>query len=416
MISVLGLGFVGLTTATGFSEKGFKVYGFDIDEIKLKNLENNIIPFYEKGLQETFEKNLNNNLFLTDSIYEAVKNSKIIFICVGTPSDENGVADLKYINSAIEDILKNVSKSDKKIIVIKSTIPPSTTEKIIKPFIENQGFNVDEDIYLVNNPEFLREGFALNDFIYPDRIVVGTNNEYSKEFLNRIYEKFNAPIHFVNLNTGEFIKYLSNTLLSTLISFSNEMAMIADNIGGIDIKSSFNILHEDKRWFGSPAPMTSYVFPGCGFGGYCLPKDTQALVGKALEFNYNANILNEVMHVNNEIKGHWIEKITNNIGEDENITILGLSFKPNSDDVRDSPALNIINMLLEKGYNNIIAYDPLSNDVFDKIYKLPISYASSIKEATEQSKYIIIVTGWDEFKDKQHLFKEKIIFDLRYIL
>jgi UDPglucose 6-dehydrogenase len=416
MICVLGLGFVGLTTATGFSEKGFKVYGYEIDEKKLKNLQNGEIPFYEKGLADAFNKNLNKNLILTNSLEKVLKNSKIIFLCVGTPSDDEGVADLKYIYFALDSILKIVSKDDKKVIIIKSTIPPSTTERVITPFIENRKFKVDKDIYLINNPEFLREGHAWNDFINPDRIVVGTNSEYPKKILNEIYEKFNVPIHFVSLNTGEFIKYLSNTFLSTLISFSNEMSMIADNIGGINIKDAFNIFHEDKRWFGNPAPMTTYVFPGCGFGGYCLPKDTQALISKASEFNHNAKILKNVINVNNKIKNHWIEKITKNLDKDELISILGLSFKPNSDDIRDSPARNIINLLLDNGYKNIIAYDPMANEIFEKTYKLDIKYVSSMEKAVKKSNNVLIVTAWDEFKEKEKFLENKTIFDLRYLL
>ena len=415
MITVIGLGFVGLTTALGFSEKGNKVYGYDTDVDKIKLIENGQIPFFEKDLQNILKKNLGKNFIVSDSLKDAVKKSKIIFLCVGTPSDNKGKADLKYIKSAIDGILNNINK-DKKIIVIKSTVPPSTTSCKLVPYINKKGLKVGKNIFVANNPEFLREGHAWADFIYPDRIVIGTNDNYVKKIIKNIYLNFNAPIHFVTLNTGEFIKYLSNTLLATLISYSNEMSMIADYIGDIDIKSAFKIFHEDKRWYGNPANMISYVYPGCGFGGYCLPKDTKALIQKSKEFKYESKILKNVISVNNEIKEHWIEKIKNNVPKNKSITILGLSFKPESDDVRYSPSAEIIKLLLKEGYKNIFAYDPVSNDLFNKIYKYPINYVQSFKKAVNSSKYIIISTAWKEFLKNKNIYKNKTVFDLRYIL
>lgn len=416
MISVLGLGFVGLTTALGFSEKGFKVYGFDVDSEKLNSIQNKKIPFYEEGLQEILDKNLDKNFVLSDSLSSAVAQSKIIFLCVGTPSDDSGKADLTYLLNAIDEILKNIKKEDKKLIITKSTIPPSTTKQHVIPFIESKGFKVGEDIFVANNPEFLREGHAWSDFISPDRVVVGAEEEYSRNLLQEIYKPFNAPIHYVSLNTGEFIKYLSNTLLSTLISYANEMSMIAASIGDIDTKKAFNILHEDKRWFGEPCAMTSYAFPGCGFGGYCLPKDTQAMAYKAGEFGYNAKILKDVLNVNNEIKPFWIDKITENLPKGTNIGILGLSFKPNSDDIRQTPSKIIIDMLLEKGYKNICAYDPIANELFDKVYNLPLRYKNSVKEVADYCDVVVIATAWKEFADEQHCLEGKTVYDLRYIL
>ena len=416
MITIIGLGFVGLTTALGFSEKGNKVFGFDINKEKTDLISQKKLPFFEKGLQEILEKHLGRNFVIADSIETAVKESKVIMLCVGTPSDDNGKADLKYIKSAIDDILQSVKKEDKKILIIKSTIPPSTTQKELIPYIEAKEFKAGKDVFIANNPEFLREGHAWDDFINPDRIVIGTEDEYTKEIMGDIYSKFNVPIHFVTLNTGEFIKYLSNTFLATLISYSNEMSMIADSIGNIDIKSAFKVFHEDKRWFGNPANMQSYAFPGCGFGGYCLPKDTQALVKKSEENGYNAEILKNVLKVNKEIKPHWISKIKKDVSTTSPITVLGLSFKPESDDVRQTPALEIIKLLLDAGYKDITCYDPISNDVFKKHYNLPIKYANTLKDAVSVSDSLIIATGWKEFKDNKDLFKNKKIYDLRYVL
>ncbi|MDD3237812.1 MAG: UDP-glucose/GDP-mannose dehydrogenase family protein [Candidatus Gastranaerophilales bacterium] len=416
MIAVFGLGFVGLTTALGFSEKGFQVYGYDIDKNKVNSLSSHKIPFYEQQMQEILDKNLNKNFQLSNDIKTAVDNSKIIFLCVGTPSDKDGKADLKYIKSAISDILSNLQKGEKKLLVFKSTIPPSTTKNEIIPYIESKGFVVGKDIFVANNPEFLREGYAWSDFINPDRIILGVEDDYSKSLLTQIYSKFNVDIHYVSLNTSEFIKYLSNTLLSTLISYSNEMSMIASSIGNIDIKTAFNILHEDKRWSGSPCTMQTYTYPGCGFGGYCLPKDTQAMVYKAKEYGYDAKILKNVLDVNSEIKPFWIDKIEKEIPKSSSLGILGLSFKPNSDDIRQTPAKMIIEMLLEKGYKNINVYDPLANELFDKTYSLPLNYLNSVEDIVSRCDTLIITTAWNEFMEKQELFSNKKVYDLRYIL
>ncbi len=416
MITVAGLGFVGLTTALGLAEKGNIVYGFDVDNNKLQTIKNKKLPFFEAGMQEILEKHVNNNFKITQTLEDAVQNSKIIILCVGTPSDETGKADLKYIKSALDTILSSIKKDDKKIIVTKSTIPPSTTQKEIIPYIESKGFKTGVDIFVANNPEFLREGHAWDDFINPDRIVIGSNDDYAKEVMYQIYKTFEVPVHFVSLNTGEFIKYLSNTFLATLISYSNEMSIIADKIGEIDIKTAFKIFHEDKRWYGNPANMQTYAYPGCGFGGYCLPKDTQALVRKSLEFDYNPKILESVLKVNSEIKPHWISKIEKDVPKDSTLTILGLSFKPESDDIRQTPVSEIIRLLSEKGYKKIMAYDPISNDLFKKTYNFEIKYANTFEEAVNYSENIIIATGWKEFIQKKELLKNKNIYDLRYVL
>ena len=414
MIAVIGLGVVGLTTALGFSQKGNKVYAYDSDIEKVKLIKSGQIPFLEKDLQHILKKNLNNNFIVSDSLKDTIEKSKIIFLCVGTPSDNKGNTDLKYIKFTIDNILDNIN-TNKKIIVIKSTIPPSTTSKQIIPYIERKGFKVGKDIFVANNPEFLRESHAWDDFMYPDRIVIGTNDNYVKKTMKSIYLNFNAPIHFLSLNTSEFIKYLSNSFLATLISYSNEMSVIADYIGDIDIKSAFKIFHKDKRWFGNPANMVSYVYPGCGFGGYCLPKDTKAIIQKSKQFGYKTKILKDVISINDEIKKYCIKKITNNVCKSETITILGLSFKPESDDVRYSPSAEIIKLLLKEGYTNIVAYDPVSNNLFDKMYKFPINYVNNLKKAVNLSKYIIVTTAWKEFSNI-NIYKNKKIFDLRYIL
>jgi len=415
MITVLGLGFVGLTTGLGFSKKGFKTYGIDIDVERLNMLKNYEIPFHEPHLKEILEETLGNTFFLDVSFEEAIKNSEAIFICVGTPSAPDGSADLKYIIGAIDQILA-VDDKKFKVIITKSTVPPSTVSKKIKPYVQEKLIALNREVGLASNPEFLREGYCWEDFIEPDRIVLGVEDEKSKTILNSIYKPFNAPIHYVSYNSAEYIKYLSNTLLSTLISYANEMSMIADSIGDIDIPKAFRILHEDKRWFGQPAAMAKYVYPGCGYGGYCLPKDTSALNSIAIEHGVTPHILTGNLKINEEVKDFVTKRILSEVSKDQTIGILGLSFKPESDDVRLTPSKDIIEKLLSNGYKNIIAYDPLANESFKNTYpELNIQYESDLKSVLEKTNNVVILTGWNEFKQQQHQIEKKNVFDFRYM-
>ncbi|SHS25556.1 UDP-glucose 6-dehydrogenase [Mycobacteroides abscessus subsp. abscessus] len=415
MITVIGLGFVGLTTALGFSEKGFKVYGYDIDPKKKEQLKKGQIPFYEPNLEEKLKQHSNHCFSIVDDLKEAVVNSEVIFLCVGTPSQTDGSADLSYIFDAIKSITDQVSQPNFKVLVIKSTIPPSSTSESIKPFIEKLGIKVGLDVGLANNPEFLREGSAWDDFMNPDRIVIGLEDVKSEKVLKKIYAPFHAPIYLVSLNTAEFIKYLSNTLLATLISFSNEQSLIAKSIGDIDIKKAFQILHRDKRWYGEPANMTSYVFPGCGFGGYCLPKDTRALVSQSLQNSYSPELLMGTLKVNQLIKEYVVEDVSRNTGSQDQIGILGLSFKPNSNDIRETPAKAIIEGLLQRGYKNLVAYDPMAIDEFKQTYNLPIEYSPTLEMLLSKVKHVVILTAWDEFIQNEDVIKEKNVFDYRYL-
>lgn len=414
MITVLGLGFVGLTTALGFSKKGFKVYGIDTNKERLQSLKSYQVPFYEPHLDKVLQEELGENFFVDASLQEAVNDSQVIFICVGTPENKDGSADLGYLLEAVKQIVE-CSDGSFKVIVTKSTVPPSTVSKKVKPFVDALNTRCDKAIGLASNPEFLREGYAWDDFMNPDRIVIGTEDERSKEVLSHIYLPFQAPVHYVSYNSAEFIKYLSNTLLSTLISYSNEMAMIADHIGDIDIPAAFKILHQDKRWFGQPASMTSYVYPGCGYGGYCLPKDTAALNSIAKEHGFTPKILEGNLQINKEIKEHIVNKIAMEISLEKTIGILGLSFKSGSDDVRLSPSKFIIEQLLAKGYQNIVAYDPIANEAFQE-YHLPLVYAQSLEDIVEKADVLVLLTGWPEFKQQKKLITSKKVFDCRYAL
>ncbi len=417
MITVLGLGFVGLTTGLGFAKKGFKTYGFDINEERLNQLKNLTIPFHEPHLKDVITETYGKTFFLDVDFETAIKESEAIFICVGTPGKEDGSADLKYVYGAIDQIL-DVPTDKFQVIITKSTVPPSTVSNKVIPYVNEKLSQLpNRKIGFASNPEFLREGYCWEDFIEPDRVVIGVKDDESKGILDKIYKPFNAPIHYVSYNSAEFIKYLSNTLLSTLISYSNEMSMVAKSIGDIDVAKAFKILHEDKRWFGSPASMSKYVYPGCGYGGYCLPKDTSALASISEENGFVPNILNSNIEINERIKPLLVEDIAKNTSTDEVIGILGLSFKPNSDDVRYTPSKDVIDLLIEKGYKNIIAYDPVAIAEFKKYYpELPVKYIDNLDSLIADSDALVLTTAWDEFKDNKESISKKPLFDLRYAL
>lgn len=423
-IGIFGLGFVGLTTAVGFAVKfrdcDVEVVGYEIDKTKAESLSNGVIPFFESGLDDALKSVLNNNLKISTEIQEVLENANILIYCIGTPMGDDGSADVSYLLNALESTIDGIQKCAKApVLLIKSTVPPSTTKEIFVPFVKKllvkQGLTLGVDCIVANNPEFLREGFTYDDFINPDRIVIGTENNLGVENLKYLYSKFNAPLHFTNLNTAEFIKYLSNTTLSLNISFANEMSMIAQSIGDINIMDSFKILHADKRFSVGKqrAGIANYLYPGMGFGGYCLPKDTLALYKKAQENGYEAKILKRILEINNEILDFYVNKIQSEVDKNEPIGILGLSFKPNSDDVRGSKSADLIERLIKVGFNNIYAYDPIANDAFDKYYNLNINLAHNLKNIMQQCSTIIIATAWDEFKSV--LYSDKKIYNLRFV-
>lgn len=414
-ITVFGLGFVGLTTALAFAEKGNKVYGYDIDSERAKLIKNSELPFVEPGLDVALNKHINKNFTVIDNMEIAVKESNFIFLCVGTPCKENGEADLKYIYSVLDMISSYLNNEKYKVLVIKSTVPPSTTSERVMSYLEEKGLKISENFSVANNPEFLREGHCWDDMINADRIVCGVSDKKGEEMLSLLYENFNTPFFAVSLNTGEFIKYLSNTLLATMISYSNEMSKVADVIGNIQIKEAFKILHMDKRW--QTGNMSSYVYPGCGYGGYCLPKDTQAMYEKSTLKGYEPMILKNVISINNSMPDFMADKIMKAINKEDKIGVLGLSFKPGSDDVRDSSSAKIIRILIDKGYKNILAYDPIANRVFKEKYKFnEVNYCNNIDSLCNNSDILVLATAWDEFKNLKKKYPNKKIVDCRYFL
>ena len=417
VITVFGLGFVGLTTSLGFAEYGHTVYGVEISEGRLDTIRQGKLPFLEPGLDEALTRHLNKRFLPIgiEGLEEAVRQSDCVYYCVGTPYGKDGQADLTYLFGAIEQTLAARPQDRYQVLVVKSTIPPSTTSQKIIPFIEEKGLKVGTDLGVANNPEFLREGHCWDDFMNADRIVLGVSDDRSANMLRQVYATVKEPVFCVSLNTGEFIKYLSNTLLATLISYSNEMSIVADTIGGIDTAEAFRILHMDKRWGG--ATMASYVYPGCGYGGYCLPKDTNALYAVTRTAGFDAQILHHVIDTNDHMPSFIAQKIIRAIGNDkeQRIGILGLSFKPGSDDVRDTPSAKIIKALIDAGYKNICGYDPVAIDEFKKYYPLPIDYVTSYADILGQAQSLVITTAWPEFADVRER-TDKPVVDCRYML
>lgn len=426
MIGVIGLGFVGLTTALGFAVRtGQPVYGCEADAARRQALLAGQVPFHEPGLPEALRDTLGRNFHITADAKVLAESARVIFLCVGTPCDEEARADLSILCAAVEQLLPHLGKAGEgapfTTLVVKSTVPPGTVTEVLAPLLRAHGFEPGADIGLCNNPEFLREGYSWEDFIHPDRIVIGEYDTRSGDAVAALYEPFGAPIHRVSANTGEFIKYLSNTLLSTLISWSNDMSMLADAVDGIETARAFRILHEDRRWqggaTGKPAGMAAYAFPGCGFGGYCLPKDTQALLTRGRDAGYEAKVLDAVLQTNEQIKAHVAKKIiiaAKEAGEPR-VAVLGLSFKPESDDVRCSPAADILRMLLDAGLQ-VTAYDPLANEAFAQMYKVDIQYGKDVAATCAASSVVAILTGWRQFAQQQELLGGKCVVDGRYLL
>lgn len=412
MVTVFGLGFVGLTTALSFAHLGIKVYGLDVDEHRKDQLRAGELPFVEPEMDAILCEEQGRNFFVTDNIEKAVADSDYIFYCVGTPYGKDGAADLKYLFSAIDSTIAAIHDDKHRVLVTKSTIPPTTTREKIIPYVKGKG-EVARQISIANNPEFLREGHCWEDVTKADRIVLGCSDDVSKDMLMKLYAPMNIPMFCVSITTGEFIKYLSNTLLATLISYANEMAHVADGFGDIDVAKAFHILHMDGRW--NHADMANYFYPGCGYGGYCLPKDTNALYAQAKQKGFAPPILGEVIKTNDERPFIMAKKIIDAVGSGNVIGILGLSFKPESDDVRDTPAAKIIREIKKIGDYEIIAYDPIAEEEFKRHYpELPVGMKKTAQEVITDSDAVAVVTAWQEFKTMD--YGGKAVVDCRYML
>lgn len=396
-IVVIGSGYVGLVSGTCFAEMGNNVTCVDVDQEKIDNLNKGIIPIYEPGLKELVHNNIQKTLFFSTDIEKAIHNSDIIFIAVGTPMLESGKADL----SAVFNVAKTIGEyiSSYKIIVSKSTVPVGTTfkvEEIIEKELNKRGVNIEFDI--ASNPEFLKEGAAINDFMKPDRIVIGAKNEKVFNELKKLYSPFfrtNDRFIMMDICSSEMTKYAANAMLATKISFINEIANICEKVGA-DINKVRTGIGSDKR-IGY-----DFMYPGIGYGGTCFPKDISALINLGIENGYQPNLLTSVDEVNENQKKLFLDKVIKRFGDDlTNLTfaVWGLSFKPETDDMRDAPSVYIINELLKKGAK-VKAYDPKAMEVSKKNYfKSPlVFYGENKYEVIKEVDALLLLTEWKEFR------------------
>lgn len=413
-LCIIGTGYVGLITGACLSEMGNYVICVDNDEEKLKKLKNGITPLYEPGLEELILANVSEGrLEFTNDLNYAVKKSIACFIAVGTPSGDDGSCDLSFVLSVANDIGKAMSECNEyKIIVDKSTVPVGT-HKLVEEEIKK---NYKGEFDVVSNPEFLKQGAAVDDFLKPDRVVIGSESEKAIDIMREIYNPFTRtgnPIIIMDIKSAEMTKYAANAFLATKISFANEMANISEKVGANADLVRIG-MSSDKR-IGN-----QFLFHGLGYGGSCFPKDVQALIKTASDFGIDSNLLKATHKVNVNQRKVFVDKILkhyNNDIKNKIFAVWGLAFKPRTNDMRESPAITIINMLLDKGAK-IKAYDPKAMETAKIIFGDKIVYSSNSYEALENADALILITEWNEFKrpsfDKiKSKLKEPIIFDGR---
>lgn len=399
-ISIIGAGYVGLVTGVCLAKLGNKVTLIDIDEEKLEAIRNKVSPIYEEGLDELLDQ----VHIEVSTDYGKILHSDVIFICVGTPSDKSGSISLKYITETTKQIAQQLKdREDYCVVVVKSTVPPGITEKQVIPILETSGRKAGGDFGVCMCPEFLREGKAIYDFMNPARVIIGEYDGKSGDMLYTLYQSFNAPILRTNLRTAEMIKLASNAFLSTRISFINELGNICKQLG-IDIYDVVKGMAFDDRIGGK------FLNAGVGFGGSCLPKDLRMLIAGAKEIGYVPTMLEEVLNLNDAQTLKLVELLKKHVPlKDAVIGLLGLAFKPGTDDVRDSGAIKIVEVLLKEGAK-VKAYDPLAVKNFSKLFP-QVDYVT--KEEVLNSDAILIVTEWEEFNDLD--YKGKIVIDGRRV-
>lgn len=411
-IAVVGTGYVGLVTGTCFAETGNQVICVDINEKKVKSLREGVIPIFEPGLDVLFERNTKEGrLHFTTNLAEAIEKAQIIFLALPTPPGEDGSADLSYILGVAKDLGGLIT--DYKVIVDKSTVPVGTAEKVSSILAEQLSKKLFD---VVSNPEFLREGVAVEDFMKPDRVVVGTRSERARKLMKQLYEPFvrqGNPIYFMDERSAELTKYAANSYLAMRISFMNEIANLCEKTGA-------NV-DQVRIGMGSDSRIGKrFLFPGIGYGGSCFPKDVQALARTASDFSYDFKILKSVMKVNGIQKGVLTKKIRKYYKNElagKTIAVWGLAFKPNTDDIREAPALVIIDELLQLGAK-VRAFDPEAMENVKAIYGDRITFCKTMYETLEGADSLAIMTEWGEFRAPDFermgsLLGEKVIFDGR---
>jgi len=412
-IAVIGTGYVGLVTGTCFAETGNTVTCVDIDEEKVNKLSKGEMTIYEPGLEKLLTRNLREGrLKFTTNLADSVNDSLLLLLALPTPPGEDGSADLSAILKVANDLGKIIKEY--KIIIDKSTVPVGTADKVRKAVAAN----CRSDFDVVSNPEFLREGLAVEDFMKPDRVIIGTSSENAKKILSELYAPFvrqGNPLVFMDVRSAELTKYAANSFLATKISFMNEIAILCEKLGA-DVDMVRRGLGSDDR-IGK-----RFLFPGIGYGGSCFPKDVQALVQSAAEVDYSFNILKAVMDVNERQKTYLLPRIKeyfNNDLKNKKITLWGLAFKPNTDDIREAPALAIIDELLREGAS-ISAFDPEAMPNVKKKLGDRITFMSTQYDAIKDCDALIIATEWNEFRTPDFermltLMKHKVIFDGRNV-
>lgn len=410
-IAVVGTGYVGLVTGTCLAETGNHVICVDINKEKVEQMQSGKVPIYEPHLDQLFDRNIKQGrLKFTTNLESAIEKAKIIFLALPTPPGEDGSADLSYILGVADDLGKIIK--DYKVIVDKSTVPVGTADKVYKAIKKHSKVEFD----VVSNPEFLREGFAVDDFLKPDRVVIGSNSEKARKIMEELYKPYvrqGNPIIFMDERSAELTKYAANAFLATKITFMNEIANLCERLGA-DVDAV-------RIGIGSDARIGKrFLFPGIGYGGSCFPKDVQALAKSATEVDYNFKILDAVMSINEKQKTIILPKIKayfkGNL-KGKKIALWGLSFKPDTDDIREAPALYIIDELIKEGAT-VSAYDPEAIENVRKLIGDKIQYANDEYEALKGADALLIATEWSlfrtpDFDQVSSLLKNKVIFDGR---
>lgn len=430
-ISVMGTGYVGLVSGVCLAAKGHEVICVDIDREKVANINKAIPPIYEKGLEELLKKTIGITLVATDDLHNAVLDTELSLIAVGTPLDGEHI-DLSYIKEVSRQVGEAIKEKDNyHVVVVKSTVVPGTTDEVVLPVLESaSGKKAGADFGVGMNPEFLREGEAINDFMHPDRIVLGGIDKRTHEALREIYSPFtDTDILETNNKTAEMIKYTSNSLLATMISFSNEIGNLCAALGDIDVTEVMNGVHLDKRL--SPIlddgtrvtpSFTSYIEAGCGFGGSCFPKDVKALIAYGKQTGEPMDLLSSVITVNKSQPQKLLDLLGNHFSSFAglNIGILGLAFKPETDDMRESPAISIVNELIAQGAV-VKAYDPVAQHEACKIFDdSKISYCDDLYGTIDNTDAVLLLTRWSRFREVPEILakmnKKPVFIDGRRML
>ena len=415
---MVGTGYVGLVTGACFAETGLDITCVDIDEVKIKNLKNGIIPIWEPGLENMVNRNIDKNrLHFSTSIKESIKGCDAVFSAVGTPPDEDGSADLQYVLNVAKEVGQNME--DYLVMVTKSTVPIGTAEKVrkvIQEELDKRGVDIPFDV--ASNPEFLKEGSGIVDFLKPDRIVIGVDSERAAKVMSKLYQPFtmnNHPVIIMDIPSAEITKYAANSMLATKISFMNDIANLCELVGA-DVNSVRKGIGSDSR-IGN-----KFLYAGAGYGGSCFPKDVKALIKTADGYGHSLEILKAVENVNNRQKSvvyNKVAKYFNHNLEGKTIALWGLSFKPNTDDMREAPSLVFIDKITAEG-GKIKAYDPVAMTETKRRIGDKIEYVDEMYEALKNADALVIMTEWSEFrmpdfKKIENLLKNKLIFDGRNI-